>query len=111
MSELEASVAAAESGPVVVLSGEADWSSAGQLSELITAQLSGGAQQLTVDVSGLRFADSASVRVLVLAARTLKGRGGMLVLVRPQPAVARVLELMGADQLLVVQSGTRESSG
>lgn len=108
---LEASVAAGESGPVVALSGEADWSSAGQLGELITAQLAGGARQLTVDVSGLRFADSASVRVLVLAGRTLKEQGGTVVLVRPQPAVARVLELMGADQLLVVQSGIADRSG
>ena len=111
VSTLETSVTAGESGPVVVLSGEADWSSAGQLSELMTAQLAGGVQRLMVDVSGLRFADSASVRVLVLAGRTLKDRGGALVLLRPQPAVARVLELMGADQLVVVQGGTRSGSG
>ena len=104
-------MAAGESGPVVVLSGEADWSTVGQLSELITAQLAGGVRQLMVDASGLRFADSASVRVLVLAARTLKERGGALVLMRPQPAVARVLELMGADQLLVIQGGIREGRG
>lgn len=111
VSTLETSVTAGESGPVVVLSGEADWASAGQLSELMTAQLAGGVQRLMVDVSGLRFADSSSVRVLVLAGRTLKDRGGSLVLLRPQPAVARVLELMGADQLVVVQGGTRSGSG
>ncbi len=96
-----------ESGPVVVLSGEADWSSAGQLSEVISAQVSGGAPQLLVDVSGLTFADSASVRVLVLAGKALKERGGSLVLVRPRPALVRVLELMGADRLLVVQHSER----
>jgi anti-sigma B factor antagonist len=105
MGVLTASAVAGESGPIVTLSGEADWSSAGQLSELMNAQLSGGARQVRVDVSGLRFADSASVRVLVLTGRALKQRGGTLILVRPQPAVARVLELMGADQLLVVQGG------
>jgi len=96
-------VTAGESGPVVVLSGEADVMSAGQLSEFLTAQLSDGTRQLRIDVSGLRFADSASVRVLVLAGRTLKDRGGTLTLIRPQPPVARVLELTGADELLTVQ--------
>lgn len=102
-------MAARESGPVVVLSGEADWSSAGRLSELLTAQLAGGAQRLLVDVSELTFADSASVRALVLAGRTLRERGGKLVLARPQPAVARVLELMGVNELLVVQGGAGEA--
>jgi anti-sigma B factor antagonist len=105
VSLLKASVAAGESGPVVVLSGEADLASAGELSELLTAQLAGGVQRLMVDLSGLRFADSASVRTLVLAGKTLRERGGALVLARPQRAVARVLELMGVDQLLVVQGG------
>ena len=94
---------AGESGPVVVLSGEADVVSAARLNELLTAQLTAGAQDLRVDVSELTFADSATVRALVLAARTLRERHGSLILIRPQVAVARVLELMGATGLLVVQ--------
>jgi anti-sigma B factor antagonist len=100
---LEASVTHGQSGPVVVLSGEADVMSAGQLSDLLRAQLSGGARQLTIDVSGLRFADSASIRALVLAGKTLRDRGGTLVLLSPQPPVARILELTGADELLAVR--------
>jgi anti-anti-sigma factor len=72
---LKASVAAGKSGPVIMLSGEADLTTVAQLSALITAQLSGETRQLTIDVSGLWFADSASLRALVLAARTLKERG------------------------------------
>jgi anti-sigma B factor antagonist len=99
-------VAAGEAGTVLTLSGEADLTTAGELSQALTAQLSGGARHLTVDISELRFADSASVRALVLAARTLHDRGGALVLLRPQPAVARTLELMGADQLATIRAGT-----
>ena len=104
MSTLEISVAAGESGPVMTLSGEADLTSVTELSDALTAQISRGARHLTVDLSGLRFADSASVRALVLAGRTLKERGGSLVLVRPQQAVARMLTLMGVDQLLTVRA-------
>jgi len=100
---LRASVAAGISGPVVILSGETDLTSAGQLSALIAAQLSGGTRQLTVEVSGLRFADTASIRTLVLAAKTLKERGGSLVLLRPQQTIARMLDLLGAAQMFTIR--------
>ncbi len=107
---LEVAVTAGEPGPVMVLSGEADVTSAGRLGEFLTARLSGGAREVVVDVSGLRFADSASVRVLVLAGKTLRERGGTVVLLRPQPPVARVLELMGADELLDVRESVMEQA-
>jgi hypothetical protein len=62
VSLLDISVEAGESGPVVRLSGEADLSVAGQLGEALNAQVSSGARHLTVDLSGLRFADSAAIR-------------------------------------------------
>jgi anti-anti-sigma factor len=108
---LRASVAAGMSGPVVILSGETDLTSAGQLSALITAQLSGGTRQLTLDVSGLRFADTASIRTLVLAAKTLKERGGSLVLLRPQQAMARLLDLLGAAQMFTIRGETHGEPG
>ncbi len=89
---------------VITLSGEADLTSAAQLCALISAQLSGQTRDMTVDVSGLRFADSASIRILMLGAKTLKERGGSLILHHPQPAVARVLTLLGADQMFTILS-------
>jgi anti-anti-sigma factor len=95
-----------ESGPVVVLPGEADLTTAAQLSQALTAQISAGARHLTVDLSRLRFADSAAIRALVLAGRTLNDRAGTLELVRPQPTVARVLELLGIGQVFPVRGET-----
>ena len=103
---LTASVAAGESGPVIVLAGEADLNSAGQLAALISAQVALGTRQLTVDLSGLRFADSATVRTLALAARTLRQRGGDMVLLSPQQPVARILTLTGADQMFTIRAET-----
>ena len=100
--QLGASVADGESGPVITLSGAADLTSAAQLNALITVQLSGGTRHLTIDVSGASFADSAAIRTLVLAARTLKERGGTLVLLHPQPAVARSLTVTGAEQMFAI---------
>jgi anti-anti-sigma factor len=70
---LSTSAAAGVDGPVVMLSGEADATTAAQLRETLAAQLDTGARRVTVDASGLSFLDSASVRVLVLAARALRG--------------------------------------
>lgn len=103
MSTFRASVSAGESGPVITLSGEVDLSTITELSDLITAQLAGGTVHLTIDVSGMSFADSASMRVLMLAAMTLRKRGGGLVLLRPQPVLARLLDIMDADQVITVQ--------
>ena len=103
MAALRVSALAGADGPVVVLSGEADPTTAAVLREMLAAQLDTGARLVTVDASGLSFVDSVSVRVLVLAARALQGRHGRLVLARPQPIVARLLEITGADRLLDVR--------
>ena len=108
---LRASVAAGESGPVIVLSGEADITSAAQLTALIGGQLNAGAVHLTINASGLSYADSMAVQVLVVAAKLLRARGGGLVLFRPQRQVARTLTLMAADQLITIRGGAEATSG
>jgi anti-sigma B factor antagonist len=103
MAAFRTSASTGTDGPVVALSGEADTTTATLLREALAAQLDTGTRLVTVDASGLSFLDSASLRVLVLAARALQGRHGTLVLVGPQPPVARLLEITGADHLLDVR--------
>jgi anti-sigma B factor antagonist len=100
---LDVSVAAGDLGPVLVLTGESDVTSVAVLEQALAAQISAGARRLIIDLSGLTFIDSASVRELVLAARALKAQGGDLELARPQPAVARMLELHGVDRMVTVR--------
>ena len=101
---LEASIAAEDGGPVVVLSGEADFTCLAELNAVISEQLSGGTRRLTIDVSGLRFADTASIRELILAAKAMRKRSGTLVLLHPQRPVARVLALLGADHMFTIRT-------
>jgi len=101
---LEASVAAGDGGPVLMLSGEADFTCLAELSAVISEQVSRGTRRLTIDVSGLRFADTASIRALILAAKALKERSGNLVLLHPQRPVARVLALLGADHMFTIRT-------
>lgn len=103
VSLLGISAEAGESGSVVRLSGEADLSDVGQLGDALSALISSGARHLTVDLSGLRFADSAAIGTLVEAHLALKRQGGTLELAELQPEVARTLSLLGVDQVIPVR--------
>lgn len=111
MKLLEVRVTAGDSGPVIVLSGEADLTTATELCDALNAQIAAGVKLLIVDLSRLRFADSAAIGALARAARTLKTRGGRLELVRPQPAVARTLSLLGVDQAVTIRGGAGTGPG
>src|SRR4030081_2652913 len=100
VSLLQTSVAAGVSGPLIVLSGVADISTIAQLTGVISAQLSESTRQLMIDISELLFADSAAISLLLLIARTLKGQGGSMVLIRPQRAVARAVALADPEQII-----------
>lgn len=111
MSLLDITVETGKDGLVVRLAGEADTSVAGQLSDALNAQISGGTRHLTVDLSGLRFADSAAIRTLVDAHLALQGQGGILELANPQPLVARTLSLLGIDQVIPVRPQAGPAGG
>ena len=104
MSSLRVSVVSGESGPVLVLAGEADFTSVARLDEALATQTSGQAVQLTIDATNLRYADSASVRTLVMAAMRVRTRAGSVTLLNPQPAVARMLDLLCLDEIFAVRS-------
>jgi anti-sigma B factor antagonist len=99
---LKAWVENAESGPVVMLAGEADLAGAAQIDSLITGQLAQGTRQLTIDVAGLRFAGAASIRTLAQAARTLTERGGGLVLLDPQYSVVKLMTMLDVDEMVTI---------
>lgn len=101
---LEISVTAGEFGPLIVLCGAAEFSNITQLIDVISSQVSEGVRQLVIDTSGLCFADSTSIWFLLLTARTMKTDGGSMVLIRPQPAVVRTLNLVDVEQVITVRT-------
>ena len=103
VSSLEVSIATGASGPVLVLAGEADFTSVTRLDEALTAQISGQTVQLTIDAANLRYADSASMRTLVMAAMKARTRAGSVTLLNPQPAVARMLDLLCIDEMFSIR--------
>ncbi len=107
--ELEISVTAGPAHTLVSLAGECDLNTGRQLRDALTSEVSRGARRLILDLSGLTFMDSTGMQVLLGARTVLAVRGGILILVSPQPAVARILELTGADQLIPVYPTLREA--
>ena len=55
--------------------------------------------ELTVDLSDLRFADSSVMLDLAMLARRLRLRGKRLVLHGAQPHIERLIEFVGMDRL------------
>ena len=86
------------------LAGELDMSSAPEVRARLYEALGAGAQQLSLDLSGLTFMDSAGVELLFRAREDLAMRQLALRLYVPEDAVIRrTLEVTdGGDDLLAL---------
>ena len=105
MNKLSASIAAGGTGPLLTLSGSVDITNLAELSEVLADPRVNGTLHLTIDASGLSFADSIATRALALTAKLLKERGGGMVLLHPQRPLVRMLELTSADQMMTIRQG------
>lgn len=108
---LRASVSAGPSSTLVRLAGEGDVTVCDQLRGMLTAQVLAGARNLVVDLSGVGFLDSSCLHVLLAACRMAEQADGSLKLVSPQPMVARMMALWGADRLIAVHASVAEAAG
>jgi anti-anti-sigma factor len=100
--QLRVSVTGGDSHTVVALAGESDVYTYDQLRGALETEAAKGVALLIVDLSGLDFMDSTGVQVLLDIRVMMNDHGGKLVLAQPQNTVARVLSLIGADQLIPV---------
>ena len=67
------------------------------LRQVLDGVLAQGPQAVVVDLAGLGFADCGGLRVLAAARSRLTAQDGQLMLVNAQPAVWRLLVLIGLD--------------
>jgi anti-sigma B factor antagonist len=103
---LTVSVTARESAgepyTLVEVAGEADVTNTDDLRRLLDDEVSQQPRMMIIDLSGLRFMDSSALHTLLRASRSMDRQGGVLALVSPQPAVAKILRLTTADRLIPV---------
>jgi anti-sigma B factor antagonist len=111
---LTTSVATVESDSepytLIELTGEADVTNSDALRDLLDAEVAKQPRTLIIDLSGLRFMDSSALHVLLRANRTMDRQGGVLALASPREAVAKMLRLTAADQLIPVYSSVGEAT-
>jgi stage II sporulation protein AA (anti-sigma F factor antagonist) len=111
MTGLSISVTALPSGDaacsVIRLAGEADLTCT-PLRDALAAEMAGGHRLILVDLSALTFIDSGARQMIVAAYQVFRREGGTLALVRPAPAVARVLELTGVSEVIRVHGSIDE---
>ena len=82
---------------VVALAGELDIAGADRVTrELLWAEAS-DAQQIVLDLSGLRFIDSSGIRLILEADARSRSDGDRLRLIRGPGAVQRVFTLNGLE--------------
>lgn len=84
----------------ICLFGELDLATADDVQAELERVESTDAEEIVLDLSGLKFMDSTGVRLIVNAHARARADGIRLTLLRGRPAVQRVMELSGIDVLL-----------
>ena len=103
-------VTPAQAQPVIVtLPAEIDMANAHDIGEQLAAACAPGVTVAIADMTATTFCDSLGIRMLLLAWRRAAEHGTDLRLLLPNPAVLRVLGVLGVDAVLPVYSTLEEA--
>lgn len=99
-----------ESGVVeVMLSGEIDHHSAGELREQIDNAISGAApERVILDFTGVTFMDSSGIGLVMGRYKQLEGTSAILELRGLSSPIKRVMRLAGLDKIAVFDGGNKK---
>jgi anti-anti-sigma factor len=64
--------------------------------------IAGTKKAVLVDMEKVSFLGSMGLRALVAPARAIKGRGGKIVIFRPNELVEKVLKMSGVDTIIPI---------
>lgn len=92
---LTSEIRGSEQHAVVILTGELDVSTAGQLYEELAALTREGMIHVAIDLRALEFIDSTGISVLIAEHKRTAAAGGELILLAPHRHVRRVFEVSG----------------
>ena len=94
---------------LVTATGEIDLTNAEAFRDALLSALNAGALGLVVDMTATTFIDSAGVTALVRASRRASATEAVVRLAVTAPAVLRVLNLVGIDQLIEVHPSVTDA--
>ncbi|MCY3910482.1 MAG: STAS domain-containing protein [bacterium] len=101
---MEFSVTVASHGrwEVLTVTGEIDMATAPRFRQRLLGVITGGAQNVVIDLSGVDFIDSTGLGVLMGAAKRVRSAGGDIRLVMVGSRLAELIELTRLDRVLDV---------
>jgi anti-sigma B factor antagonist len=102
---LRLSVERGDTETLVVLAGELDMSTVGQLSDAVTVELEQRPSQIVLDIADVTFCDSLGLGTIVVLSRAAQAQRARLILRNPNPFFTRMLEVTGLSAGLTVSNG------
>ena len=79
----------------LTVSGELDLATSSRLADQLDQYVDEGIELVVLDLTGVSFADSTALRVIVNASNRLEERDGQLLIEGLSPAVQKLLEVTG----------------
>lgn len=95
---------------IVAISGSLDSSSSPEAQKSLDAVVA-GAKKVVLDFSALDYISSAGLRVLLGAAKQLRGKGGTLGMFGLNQSVREVFEISGFSSILSIYQSEAEALG
>jgi anti-anti-sigma factor len=97
------------SGIVVIKSsGDLTAATSGALEQVVRAELAAGADRMVIDLSSVRYVASAGLRVFLIAAKALRGKG-RFVLAGANPSVRQVLDTTGFSGIIEIRESVPDA--
>jgi len=93
---------------VIGVSGRLDSTTSGALENEVRRQVGSGHARIVFDLSALEYISSAGLRVFMMAAREVRGKGS-LAMAGPKPHVKQVLDLAGVATFAKVYDTATEA--
>jgi len=105
---LEVSTTRLASGTVVKLHGKLDAQWAPQVQQILAEAANSDASRLILDMADVEYISSVGIRVLLSLHKRIREQDRFLEIIRTRPAVRKVLQVVGLDELLPLADGTMQ---
>ncbi len=86
------------------LTGRLDGASSPIHEKALKELLVGDISSVDIDLSELDYVSSAGLRVLLVAAKAAKAKGGKVTLLSPKPSTVEVLKISGFDKIIPIRA-------
>ncbi len=87
---------------LIKLIGRLDISGVSEIENEFSERRAGEGPRVIVDLSEVDFLASIGIRLLTLQAKSIGGRGGRMVLLRPRPDVRAILDITGIPAIVPI---------